>query len=187
MPTTFRLGILAILGGVLAFVSAPAIAQAPKPGGNQVAQENFNRFLNNHPNVASELAKNPNLVNDEKFLATHPGLQKFLETHPGVQKQVASSPGAVTNSGGHYEWNRGAGAAAIHGTGNYLLEHPEVAQQLQANPSLLESKEYVDAHPGLRQFMNQHPNLRGEMKVHPYGFVSQRGRGYLPPPVPPAQ
>jgi phage-related protein len=184
MLTVLRMAAAAMIAA-LAIGSASALAQAPRPDANQAAHERFNRFLNAHPAIASELAKNPSLVNDDKFLTEHPGLQKFLETHPAVRKEVAASPGTISIGGGQYEWKPGAGAA--RGSGNYLLEHPEVAQQLQANPSLLDSNEYVEAHPGLRQFINEHPNLRAEMKKHPYGFVSQRRKGYLPPPSPAQQ
>lgn len=170
----------AVLICALILISRNALAQNQA---SQTATENFDRFLNNHPQIAAELVKNPALLKDEEFQAEHPGVKKFLETHPGVRKQVAESPGTFTYSGGKYAWNPPT-AVARPGTGNYLLEHQDVARQIQSNPSLLDSKEFVDAHPGLQQFMDEHPNMRAEMKEHPYGFVTQRRRGYLPPPAP---
>ncbi len=174
-----------VLLGALAFVSSAAIAQLPNPDANQLPRDNFNRFLNSHTYVASELAKNPSLVNDPKFLADHPGLQNFLATHPRIRAQVQQAPGTFTYREGRYDWIGApiaAGAAGPHG--NYLLDHQDVARAIEANPSLLDSHDYVAAHPGLAEFMEQHPNLRTEMKEHPYGFVTQRRQGYLPPPAP---
>jgi len=152
---------------------------------NEIAEANFVRFLNTHPNVAADLAKNPNLVNDPKYLGDHPGLQGFLKTHPRVQKDVQLAPGTYTYVNGQAEWKR----APLNGsqTHNYLFEHSDVASELEANPSLVKDPKYLAAHPGLREFLDEHPDAISEMKQHPYGFLSQRRRGYLPPPERPSQ
>jgi hypothetical protein len=59
------------------------------------------------------------------------------------------------------------GAIEVLRARNYLVEHPDVASQVRANPSLLDDDDFLQAHPGLRQFKEQHPNLRGEMKQSP--------------------
>jgi hypothetical protein len=40
---------------------------------------------------------------------------------------------------------------------NFLGEHPRLAEEVRANPSLLDSPQFRRAHPELQQFMQQHP------------------------------
>jgi hypothetical protein len=55
---------------------------------------NFNGgYLNDHPDVASELSRNPGLADNPQFLATHPGLDTYLASHPGVRTQLQAHPG----------------------------------------------------------------------------------------------
>src|SRR5437762_3563380 len=70
----------------------PAAQQA---GANDTAQkfENFDNFLDSHPQIAKELAKNPALANDEKYLHSHPQLAQFLEAHGGVKRELSEHPG----------------------------------------------------------------------------------------------
>jgi hypothetical protein len=176
------LGATVVLGAI-AIASAAALAQTQDP--NEIAHTNFVRFLNTHPNVAADLTKNPGLVNDPKYLSNHPGLQGFLRTHPRVQKDVQLGPGTYTYANGQADWKRAP--LTKEQTHNYLLDHLDVASQLEANPSLAQDPTYLAKHQGLKEFLDEHPNALAEMKEHPYGFVSQRRKGYLPPPEPPSQ
>jgi len=60
----------------------------------------FERFLDEHPRVATELHQNPSLINDPNYLNNHPGLDKFLRSNPGFASQVKSNPGQFLR-GGH--------------------------------------------------------------------------------------
>jgi hypothetical protein len=80
---------------------------------------------------------------------------------------LAQEPqGGDSGNPGHFQMNK-RGAIEVLRARNYMVEHPDVAGQLRANPSLLDDDDFLDAHPGLRQFKEQHPNLRSEMKEHP--------------------
>lgn len=158
----------------LAAFPAPAGAQAPaKP----VPVANFERFLDHHPKIASELSKNPGLMNDKDFIAHNPELERFLDNHPAVNKQIHTAPGTIANHDGHYAWTRGPlpSEETLEANQGYLLRHSGVAHEIQANPSLLDSPQYIAAHPGLREYIDTHPDIRTEMKRHPYSFV---GRGH---------
>jgi len=58
----------------------------------------------------------------------------------------------------------------------YLYDHPNGAHQIAANPSLLDSPQFVADHPGLQEYINTHPDIRTEMKRHSYAFEAG-GRG----------
>src|SRR5229473_5705182 len=55
----------------------------------------------------------------------------------------------------------------------YLNEHPDVAQQLAGNPALVDNREYMENHPGLRDYFSDHPTVKAEIKNHPYRFMSR--------------
>jgi len=58
----------------------------------------------------------------------------------------------------------------------YLDEHPEVAHQLGANPSLADNPHFLATHPGLDAYMSAHPEVRRDLQQHPYRFMSDEWR-----------
>jgi hypothetical protein len=125
------------------FLGAPvAMAQSAPTGNNPVA--NFdNGYLDEHPQVTQQLSANPNLIDDPKYMQSHPGLQRYLSSHPGVRTDIKQNPTGFMSqesqfngsSADHRGWGNGQGAAGRFDRG-YLDSHPEVANQLAANPSL---------------------------------------------------
>ncbi|MFZ0285804.1 MAG: hypothetical protein WAL32_11295 [Terriglobales bacterium] len=51
-----------------------------------------NRFMKDHPEVAGELKKDPNLINDPNYLAKHPELNNYLAQHPGIRREAEAHP-----------------------------------------------------------------------------------------------
>ena len=49
----------------------------------------------------------------------------------------------------------------------FLDSHPQIAQQLQANPSLINNAEFLEGHPQLQAFLTSHPELSEELKENP--------------------
>jgi hypothetical protein len=152
---------------------APAIAQNTDITPTEVA--NFDRYLDNHPEVAQRLATNPQLVNNPQFMNNHPGLEGFLSKHPGVREELHESPGQFMYREGHYQWSRGGPVARFDN--GYLDEHPEVAQQLARDPHLVDNPQYLATHPGLDQYFASHPEVRNELQNHPDRFLT-REAGY---------
>jgi len=54
----------------------------------------FQAFLNSHPEVRTDLNKNPNLVKDPRYLQSHSGLNQFLQSHPRIRSQADANPTA---------------------------------------------------------------------------------------------
>jgi hypothetical protein len=54
-------------------------------------------FLDQHPEIEKELAANPKLIDDPKFIEAHPELHKFLNHHPRVDGALESKPSATMN------------------------------------------------------------------------------------------
>jgi len=49
-------------------------------------------YLSHHPEIKEQLAKNPKLIDDPKYLATHPGLDKELADHPEIRNEAMAHP-----------------------------------------------------------------------------------------------
>jgi hypothetical protein len=55
-------------------------------------------FAREHPKVADELKNNPKLIDDPKYLATHPGLDKYLSEHPEIRQEAQAHPDAFAKA-----------------------------------------------------------------------------------------
>ena len=53
----------------------------------------------------------------------------------------------------------------------YFDSHPEIANQLAKDPTLIDNQQFVDSHPSLHTYLHDHPNVRHEFKTHPYKFM----------------
>ena len=165
-----------------AFATAAMAQPAPNRDINQTELNNFNNFLNAHPQVAQRLSANPGLINDPQFIENHPHLHEFLQNHPGVRDEIHESPGQFMYREGRYTWARprnragyepGIGAPQVNRFDNgYLDEHPGVARQLGQNPALVDNPQFMASHPGLREYFENHPGVRAEIKAHPARFMN---------------
>ena len=132
-----------------------------------------NGYLDEHPEVAQQLGHEPRLADNPQFLATHPGLDSYLAAHPGVRTELQAHPDRfMTDEWRHERFDDGHGHP-IANTDHYLDQHPEVSQQLSANPRLVDNRQYVDSHPGLHEFLATHRTARAEWKSHPKAFMNR--------------
>jgi hypothetical protein len=58
----------------------------------------------------------------------------------------------------------------------FMDSHPEIAEQMRKDPSLVDNKEFVQNHPALQEFLNTHPGVREEYKENPNAFMHQEER-----------
>jgi hypothetical protein len=59
---------------------------------------------------------------------------------------------------------------------NFLDSHPEVAEELRKDPSLVNNQEFVEKHAELQEYLQQHPEVREELSQNPHGFMHQERR-----------
>jgi len=88
---------------VMCLMAIPAAAQYVTPG----ELNNFNAFLNGHPNIASQLRRNPGLVDNAGYLQEHPELHSYLADHDQLRRAVQDHPGQFMYSGGRYSYGWG--------------------------------------------------------------------------------
>ena len=112
LRTMTRIAVLSIAFAFPMAFAAPSIAQEGKTLGTVVNGNTttvfkaadsrdidthklkiWNDFASEHPKVASELAHNPALINDDGYAKKHPQLGQFFSAHPEIREAMAANPG----------------------------------------------------------------------------------------------
>lgn len=136
-----------------------------------------NGYLDEHPEIAERLARNPHLVDNPQFLANHPGLDEYFSHHPEVREELQNHPDRFMAREHYYEkYGEHDGAHPLATTDRYMDSHPEVAQQLNRDPALVDNRGYVDSHPGLHEYLENHPVARRDWKSHPFRYMTAERR-----------
>ncbi|HVN29312.1 MAG TPA: hypothetical protein VMT64_12535 [Candidatus Binataceae bacterium] len=87
---------LTALTAALILTGTFAGAALAQPGPYGITGGEVTRFdqgyLDEHPEVAQQLARNPGLIDNSVFRANHPGLDTYLAYHPGVRTELQQHP-----------------------------------------------------------------------------------------------
>jgi phage-related protein len=140
---------------------------------------NMDQFLDQHPEIAEQLRKNPSLVNNQDFVKHHQALQDFLKTHPGAQEELRENPNAFMaqeqrfDQRENFRADRDVNRTELANLDRFLDSHPEIAEQLRKKPALVNDKSFVAHHPALQEFLAQHPGVREESRENPTAFMRQ--------------
>jgi hypothetical protein len=57
------------------------------------------------PRVATEIARHPEVVENDGYVGKHPSLQAFLEKYPGARQEIVNSPGNFVTPVAGSKWN----------------------------------------------------------------------------------
>jgi hypothetical protein len=131
----------------------------------------MNSFLVTHPEISEQLQKNPKLIDDQKWVANHPELQQFLAQHPEMRQQFDEHPYAFMNDEDRFVQGHDITDHEVVAMSKFLNSHPEILEQLEKNPKLIDDQKWVANHPELQQFLTQHPELHQQFDEHPYAFM----------------
>ena len=196
LTTWYWLATLALASLVWA---APAGAQSqntatPQDRDDLTRQQlaGFDQFLDSHPDLAAQIRSNPSLVDNQEFVDSHSDLQQYLQKHPEVREDLNQNPNAVMRQEQHYERREDADSdknrdrdrdrdndvtrRELANMDTFLDSHPEIAEQLHKNPSLVDNKEFVSAHPALQEFLASHPEVKEQLRQNPNAFMSAENR-----------
>jgi hypothetical protein len=84
-------GMTILSAAALTFAMAgPVMAQAPVTHG-AVTNADY-AFFDSHPDLARELAKDPALIENRRWVDNHPALHEYLKTHPNVRREFKAHP-----------------------------------------------------------------------------------------------
>ena len=149
----------------------------------------MDRFLDGHPEVAEQLRKDPSLLNNQEFVEKHPELREFLQNHPGVREEFRENPNAFMRQENRYERHEGddrdrdrdrrdgdTTRRELASMDRFMDGHPEIAEQLRKDPSLVNNREFVGNHPALQEYLQSHPEVREEFKENPNALMRQENR-----------
>jgi len=164
----------------------PAVGGNGYNGGPGPAGRFDQGYLDSHPQVAQQLSANPSLIDNPQYMAQHPGLQNYLANHPEVRADIKNHPyqfmnrenqlNSANGSNPPAGWNGYANGRPLATTGSYLSAHPDVAQQLNQNPRLIDNPQYIAQHPGLHEYLQNHPYARRDWRSHPYLYMRHEDR-----------
>jgi hypothetical protein len=144
----------------------------------------MDHFLDHHPEIAEQLRKDPSLIDNQRFVADHPALQDYLQMHPGVRKEFDDNPNAFMHAEERYDrrqeadghYNFGITREELASTDRFLDSHPEIAEQLRKDPSLIDNPRFVADHPALQEYLQSHPRVSAEFHEHPDVFMHDEER-----------
>jgi hypothetical protein len=181
--------------GVLAFGQShqtmPPQTMPPQGDNDTTTRQmaDMDNFLDGHPEIAEQLRKDPSLVNNREFVENHPALGEYLEKHPGVREELRENPNAFMHQENRYDRGeeRREGDRDMRGDRDitrrelarmdrFLDSHPELAEQLRKDPSLINNREFVENHPALQEYLQKHPEVREEVKENPNAFMHREER-----------
>ena len=155
---------------VLVFATAvcvmPLHAQAPR------VPATLDAFLDGHPNIDSDLQKNPSLLNNADYLTGHPDLKAFLSNHPAIQEQAVKNPRELMHREEKFDKSgRDITKTELANFDGFLDKHPNIDKDIQKDPSLLTNNDYLSKHPELKTFLSTHPRIQREASENPRTFV----------------
>ena len=141
----------------------------------------MDRFLDNHPEIAEQLRKDPAIVDNKGFVQNHPTLQQYLADHPGVREEIRNNPNAFMHREDRFDQREDQDRDRITrgelaSMDRFMDAHAEIAEQLRKDPSLVDKKEFVQNHPALQEFLANHPELREQFRNNPNAFMHQEDR-----------
>jgi hypothetical protein len=58
----------------------------------------------------------------------------------------------------------------------FLDSHPEVAEQLRKDPSLIDNQKWVSGHPALQDYLKDHPEVAQAFRSNPNAFMHDENR-----------
>ena len=185
-------------------LSTAASAQSQPVQNDRPVQDNdttrqelarFDQFLDDHPNIAEQLRKDPSLVDNQDYERNNPELQRYLQDHPGIRKAIKENPNAFMREEVRYDRREGArDDNDRNGRGNggrgdndithselarfdqFLDSHREIGEQLRKDPSLVNNQDFERNHPTLHTYLQDHPKIREELKENPNAFMRDEDR-----------
>jgi hypothetical protein len=188
------LAILFCMGAlVLTSIVIPTSSMARDDGQDRISERDlrsFERYLDEHWETAQELYRDPELINDRKYVRKHPALRDWLENHPEAAREIRDNPRAVL-------WReRGRGSRDRRdedvSTGltdrqrrnweEFLDDHRAVARDLSRNPDLVNDTRYVHDHGPLDEWLRDHREAAAIIMANPSAYIPQSSRSSEPDP-----
>jgi len=133
----------------------------------------MNRFLDSHPEIAEQLRKDPSLIDNRQWVANHPALQEYLKSHSTVAEAFRTNPNQFMRD---EDRDNRITRPDIVDMDRFLDSHPEIAEQLRKDPSLIDNGRWVADHPALQEYLKSHATVAGAFRTNPNQFMRDEDR-----------
>jgi hypothetical protein len=147
---------------------------------NEAASEDqlrsFNHFLQRNEDIADDLWRRPELVNDPGYVDHHPALRHWMHDHREAAAALRNNPDAFMERERHFQTYDRDFSSGNYRRGElahfdwFLDNHPEIRNDLMRRPELALNDRYLDHHQVLRTFLERHPEVRNELRNDPQEF-----------------
>jgi hypothetical protein len=139
----------------------------------------FNTFLDSHDETAQELYRDPELINNDRFLRGHRDLRDWLEDNQEAAAAIQADPRAAiwherTAGREQGEYRSASGRMSerdLRSFEDYLNAHDETAQELYRNPDLINDRQFVRSHDALHDWLKEHPDGAAAIQANPDKFL----------------
>jgi len=139
----------------------------------------MDHFLDEHPEIAQQLRKDPSLIDNRGWVSDHPALQQYLQAHPQISATFRANPNLFMRDEERYDRetsDRNISRRDIVDMDRFLDAHPEIAEQLKKDPSLIDNKQWVANHPELQEYLKTHIDVSAAFRAHPDQFMRDEDR-----------
>lgn len=139
----------------------------------------MDHFLDEHPEIAEQLRKDPSRIDNRVWVSDHPALQQFLQSHPQVSETFRANPNLFMRDEERYDRqtsDRNISRRDIVEMDRFMDAHPEIAEQLKKDPSLIDNKQWVANHPALQEYLKTHIDVSAAFRAHPDQFMRDEDR-----------
>jgi phage-related protein len=176
--------------------SHPELAEQIRKDPTLVNNEEFvenhrdlQQYLQQHPEVREQLQQNPNAVmhQEQRYDRREDRMQdrdrdmnrdqdRTQDRDRDMNRDQDRMPDRDRNMSRDQDRNRDITRGELSNLDNFMDSHPEIAEQLKKDPSLVNDKKFVEGHPALKQFLATDPGVREEMRENPNGFMAREQR-----------
>ena len=140
--------------------------------------QSFEDYLDSHWQVADELYRNPDLVNDRAYVRKNPSLRRWLVTHPKAARVIRANPSAVLwherDSRDDEDSRRELSDSDLRSWEEFLDSHEEIARELYRNPNLLKDTNYIRRNEALDDWLYSHRRAARIILASPREYARRR-------------
>ncbi|MGH7963051.1 MAG: hypothetical protein ACRERD_14675, partial [Candidatus Binatia bacterium] len=135
----------------------------------------FRNYLDSHEETARELYRDPNLINDRKYVRQHDALDDWLDDHPEAAREIRANPRAFLKDQRLTSDRRSTtiriSERDLRSFEAYLNSDWETAQLLYQNPDLINDRRFIRNHPDLGDWLEDHPEAAATIQADPDRFL----------------
>jgi hypothetical protein len=137
--------------------------------------QSFEEYLDSHWQVADELYRNPELINDRVYVRKNPSLRRWLVTHPRAARAIRTNPHAVLWHERDSRDDEGARQELsdedLRSWEEFLDAHEAIARELYRNPDLLKDANYIRRNQELDDWLYSHRRAARIITANPREYA----------------